>query len=760
MKSGLQVLIFFFCSLSAFAQGLPPIGQWRDHLPMRSVLSLEGDGSALLAATPYGYFTYAPATKEIATKTKTNGLSQVEMRLLSKDPNSKKLLAVYQNANLDLLEGDKIRNIPDLFKSNIQVDKTINHVQWLGEDAFLSTNFGIVVVNTNKFEIKETYRPGNNGAPIQINQTAFFKGALYAASQDGLLKASYPSAALADFRNWQVEDVAGRLPVQRILVWKDQLVLQRNDSLFLKKDTGWNLLYNSNKFITCLVVANDKLYVGLSELTKGSFVIIDPITLAVQTLTSSYLTYPTDCIVFENELWAADLRNGIIQLSNNASAPVFPETPAGIALGEGFYADGILFAASGELQNQVTANVSLDGVYKYDGNSWRSYTAATLAAIDSTKDIRSLVYLASSGSVFAGSHGGGLLEITKENKAIVYKQGSFLSPVFNANSTYRVGGLAVDRDQQIWMTNSGAPQGVIVRKADGTTRKFTIPFSYTAFGLSKIIVDQDNRKWIIAPNGDGVFCFDHGNDVDQTGDDQWRQFKQGLGRGNLPSNNVKSLVSDKNGFVWIGTDKGLAVIQCTAELFTAVSCEAVLPVVQQDNFAGRLLAEEIINDIQVDGADRKWVATSNGVWLLSADGQKIINRFTEKNSLLLSDDVRSIVVQQQTGEVFFFTKSGICSFRGTANAPETSKKKPFVFPNPVPPGYSGTIAIRDLPENAWVRITEMDGRLVYQTRSLGGQAVWNGRNYKGERASSGTYLIFVSDEYNTQQVAGKIFFIK
>jgi ligand-binding sensor domain-containing protein len=322
-----------------------------------------------------------------------------------------------------------------------------------------------------------------------------------------------------------------------------------------------------------------------------------------------------------------------------------------------------------------------------------------------------------------------------------------------------VGGLALDKDQQLWITNSDALQGLVVKKKDGTTKKFTIPFSYAGYELTKIIVDLDNRKWMIAPNGDGVFCFDHGENIDQIGDDQWRQFKQGLGRGNLPSNQVTSLACDRNGFIWLGTDKGLAVVQCTEELFSA-SCEAILPVVQQDNFAGRLLSEEIINDIKVDGADRKWIATSNGVWLLSADGQKVISRFTEKNSFLLSDDVRSIVIHQKTGEVFFFTKNGICSFRGTATEPETIEKKPFVFPNPVPPGYTGTIAIRDLPENAWVRITELDGRLVYQTRSLGGQAIWNGKNYKGERASSGIYLLFVSNENNTQQVAGKIFFIK
>jgi hypothetical protein len=275
-----------------------------------------------------------------------------------------------------------------------------------------------------------------------------------------------------------------------------------------------------------------------------------------------------------------------------------------------------------------------------------------------------------------------------------------------------------------------------------------------------IIIDDANRKWIMGGPGNGLICFDDAGTPDQTNDDRWRVFKQGRGNGNLPSSNVLSVVSDRNGFIWVGTDRGVALIQCGDDLFKPGICDAILPVVQQDNVAGLLLTNEQINDMKVDGADRKWIATNNGVWLLSADGQKTIYRFTKSNGKLLSNKVRSILLNPETGEVFFFTEDGICSFRSTATEPAAEKQKIFVFPNPVPSGYTGTIAMRNLPSNAWVRIVELDGKLVFQTRSLGGQAIWNGRNYKGERTSSGVYLIYVSDENNQQQLAGKIFFIK
>lgn len=156
------------------------------------------------------------------------------------------------------------------------------------------------------------------------------------------------------------------------------------------------------------------------------------------------------------------------------------------------------------------------------------------------------------------------------------------------------------------------------------------------------------------------------------------------------------------------------MIQCGDDLFNPSKCEAILPVVQQNNVAGLLLANEQINDIKVDGADRKWFATSNGVWLLSPDAQKTVYRFTKSNGKLLSNQVYSLVIHQESGEVFFFTADGICSFRSTATEPQVEPKKLYVFPNPVPSGFTGSIAIKGLAANAWVRITELDGKLVFK----------------------------------------------
>jgi hypothetical protein len=319
--------------------------------------------------------------------------------------------------------------------------------------------------------------------------------------------------------------------------------------------------------------------------------------------------------------------------------------------------------------------------------------------------------------------------------------------------------LQFDAENNLWISNFGAAQPLRVRKADGSWKSFSLPFTVFENAISQIVIDDNNYKWIVSPKGNGLICYDHGSSIDNTGDDKWRRFGSGTGNGNLPSNDVLCAAKDKNGYIWIGTNDGVGVIQCPEQAFSSPSCDAFWPVVPNGNFAGYLFKGQDGRSIVVDGADRKWIATRNGVFLVSASGEKVIYQFTDENSPLLSSDVKKIAIDGKTGEVYFATLKGICSFRSTATEGSEKNENVLVFPNPVPPGFSGTIAIRGLVNNAIVKITELDGRLVYQTRALGGQAIWDGRNYRGQKISSGAYLVLVSDDGRKERTATKIFFI-
>ena len=761
----MKLLCFLFCLWSSLAssqaQSIPPIGQWRDHVPNRNVMHVELFSNEVFAATPFGVFTYDQDHNEFQRKTKVNGLSDIGLKVLCKDPTSNRICVVYSNSNVDIIDDNLVSNIPDILLKKTSSDKTVNNVAWIGDYIYLSSNLGVIVVNPAKSEIKDTYHTGQTSEDEKVYQVSVLNGVIYAATEHGLKKANYNSSNTSGIGAWSVEEdvmlSAGKY--DDLLLWDDQLIVQKDDSIFIKRSDVWSLYYTSSKPISRLRVSNHKLFMFQRDIDHARIEIFSSPNDSIHTPANASVSDPKDCKELNGVLWVADGIQGLLRFEGRNVQVINPSSPDNIATGEAIYFNKNIWATEGSVTQNWQGHSNKGGVFRFDGNSWTSYSNQTNSELDSLTDIIAITGDLSKGDVFLGSFGGGLARLNQSDVK-VYKQNSPISPSAPFQNSYLVGGVSSDQENNIWVTNYGASNGLLVKKPDGTWQSFNIPFQYTDNAVGKILIDASSHKWIISPKGNGLFCFDDAGTIDQLNDDQWRYFRQGKGSGNLPSSNVLSIASDRNGFIWVGTDKGVGIIQCGDNIFNAAECEALLPIVQQDAYAGLLFGEEPVYDIAVDGADRKWIATHHGVWLITADGQKVIYRFTKTNSPLLSDVVHHIVLNKESGEVFFLTDWGICSFRGTATEPDVVKQKVIVFPNPVPSGHAGAIAIKGIPENSWIKITELDGRLVFQTRSLGGQAVWNGRNYKGEKITSGAYLVFISNESNSEQLATKIFFIK
>jgi hypothetical protein len=310
------------------------------------------------------------------------------------------------------------------------------------------------------------------------------------------------------------------------------------------------------------------------------------------------------------------------------------------------------------------------------------------------------------------------------------------------------------------VTNATAPEPLSVRKAsDGTWQSFNFSSLVINPVVGDIIVDQSNRKWMVLPRGVGILVFDD-NGTWAPGDDKMKKLSATVGNGNLPSNEVECIAEDHDGEIWVGTDKGVAVFFCADQIFSSSGCEAQQIYIEQDGHTQLLLATEVVTAIAVDGANRKWIGTQNsGVYLMSADGTTQIQHFTLENSPLLSNEIRTLAINPKTGEVFFGTSDGIISYRNDATEGLEDYTNVYVFPNPVKPGYEGPIAITGLVENANVKITDISGTLVYQTKALGGQAIWYGKNFKGERSKSGVYMVFCSNEDGSKTYITKILLV-
>ena len=743
-------------------QPVPPIGFWRDHLPYHSAIDVVAGNGKIFCATPYSLFSVATSDKSIERLSKTSGLSETGISVIHYDKTNEKLFIAYSNSNIDILYRNDLINIPDLKRDNIAGNKSIYNIYSLAALYYLSTGLGIVVVDADRFEIKESWMIGAGGNQVKVNGLTNNAGFFYAATEEGLKRAS-DANNLADYNNWQLLSGTNGLTngsCQNVVTVQGKVIVQKNDSLFVQNGTAWELFYQDGWPIISATGTENKISLCQQKINGESKVTVlnSDGTVANTFIQPAVISFPRKAIIEEGVTWIADQSGGLLQFRGASFEQYQPDSPEGIATGEMVVYNNILYAAAGSVDPLWNPQGNSLGIYLFKEEGWATINGKRYPQIDSLLDYVPVAPDPADQTIWAGSFGGGLLHIKADQSFEIFKQ-NLLGPFINDPLSYRVAGLAFDAENNLWISNYGAAQPLLVKKSNGTFSKFSIPFSLTENALVQLIIDDNNYKWIVAAKGGGLICFDHGASIENAGDDRWKRFSSGTGNGNLPDDDVRCVAKDKNGFIWVGTANGIGVIQCPQDVFIAQGCEAIWPIVQHGNFSGYLFSGEEVNSIAVDGADRKWVATKNGAWLISATGEKVVYQFTEENSPLLDNDIRKIAIDGVSGEVYFATSKGICSFRSTATEGGSENENVLVFPNPVPPGYSGTIGIRGLTNNAIVKITEMNGRLVYQTRAAGGQAVWDGKDYKGRKISTGVYLVLVSNDERTEKMATKIVFI-
>jgi len=227
---------------------------------------------------------------------------------------------------------------------------------------------------------------------------------------------------------------------------------------------------------------------------------------------------------------------------------------------------------------------------------------------------------------------------------------------------------------------------------------------------------------------------------------------------------VRCVTEDLDHNIWIGTDNGLLMLERSqidqqGTVFTQVK----VPRNDGTDLADYLLAGLDIRCITVDGAGRKWIGTSgNGVYLISTDNMEQLQHFTTENSPLLSDIVKAVAINPSSGEVFFGTEKGLCSFVSDATeaATEMTKDNVWAYPNPVTPDYTGPITITGLTMDADVKILAANGALIHQGRSNGGTYTWDGCDREGRRVASGVYMVATATSSGEKGTVCKIAIVR
>lgn len=764
-----KILIFVFLSfyIFSFAQEAG-VKQWKDYLPYNNGIFVAKRYEIVYCASNKALFTYNEETKEVTRISTVNGLSDINISALAFDKITGNIIIGYENGNIDFIEKDNnFLNISDLKNGNIIGDKRINNITISNDGyAYLSCGFGIVKLNIEKKELSETYFIGNNSSNVNVNDIELLNNYIYAATDNGIYRANL-NTNLSDFNNWQLMSQFNQGKYNTMAVFNNKLFVNKrynqynSDTIFIFDGTNKSVFNEQLNLGTWNIVNNgDTLILVHNESIDAFNLNMDNIEHIYQYQNNvplpRYAIYDSKGI-----MWVADYEYGLVKVLNNWNAETI--SISGPPFYEAYqmtYNNGrLLVARGGLLVNWLNLWMNR-GIYYMEDNNWVSLYKS-INALDTIFDIIQVETAPNDdNTIYAASWHNGLLEIKNNILTNIYDdKNSSLQNISQINfRSIRISGIAFDNNNNLWVSNALTDRPLSVRTNNGKWYSFALNGQVGNLTITgKVIVDSYNQKWLLLPKDNKIVVFDENGTFADESDDNIRVLTNAEGNGNLPGGLILDIANDKNGVIWVCTDKGIIVYYNPEEIFLKNEFNGEQILIDQGGYIQPLLESEIVTSIAIDPANRKWFGTDgSGVFFISEDGTKELAHFTKENSPLLSNKIQDIAINENNGEVFIATNEGIISYRSDATLPMQSLDNVYAYPNPVYPDYEGFIVIKNLMQNTTVKISDLYGNLVFETVSVGGQALWNGKNLKNKKVNSGIYLVYATDEQGNNKVVTKI----
>lgn len=755
MLKSIFTFIFLLLFFGLFAQSDIPIGVWKSHLAYKEGLWVAQSDQSVFYAAAKGLMILSKEDNSVRFLSREDGLSDVSISKIFFDPFNSQLIIFYDDSNIDILsDGDEITNISSI-KDNRTVigSKKVNDFHVINENlAYLATDFGILSFNLKRREFVNT-----TFTPFAINAIGFLNNQIYAASDNGIFFLSVSDLNPADFGRWQkVSGIAG-LPqnykVDVFEVFNGKLYFTVDNVLFSgNNEIGFTEIYQPlNGFDINFLSASDKnIIIGNRDFGNNRSK-IDYINASGDIKTgidncTGRLTYAVEDT--DGKIWFADEWSPIKYSENiEWGCQRFEyNSPLGNRTGEINFKGKKVFIAGGGATEDYQNPVGSFGFYVYEDKIWTNYQIENLPAIGiyDIPYIQTVVPHPKNDDVYIGSYWNGMLKWNSEDNSTEHFNKDNTNRIFlpRVGDTLRtrVPFMMFDNKDNLWITNFGASRPLVVMTKDGQWQNFSMSGNNN---LAKMTIDKNQNKWFSVQGvGNGLLVFNEGSDIFDTSDDKIRYITSA--NSEIKANRVHTVFSDLNGSVWVGTSEGPVIFDC-ADPFNN-NCTGATRKVIEDGIPAILLKTEEILSIVADGANRKWLGTRNGIFVLSPSGDTLITKYDTKNSPLLDNVVRYMAFNGETGEMWISSNNGIQSLRTTTTTGGRVHGDVYVFPNPVRPEYQGIIAINGLVRDANVKITDMNGRLVHETIADGGQAIWDAKDYTGKRVASGVYLVFSSSQ--------------
>ena len=617
VKAIILLPFYLFTLLPLNAQ----VGTWKHYLAYHEVQDICAADQYLFVLASNGLYQYNLNDQSITTFDRINGLSDTHITHIGWSQQAKRLIAVYENANIDLIDvNGNVTNISSLYSKSTTEDKTVTDLRIDGIYAWLVTSFAILKVNMQKAEITDTYTKNHPNYPTSL-----------------------PEKSTADYDKY-IATVSTLDPL----------------------GPDYNHFYEA-KFV------DGKLYTTGGYFLSG---MPDP-------------QYP-----------------GIIQVYDGNDWTTFEEN---ISEKTGYrYIDiNCLDVMPGNPQYVVAGGRT--GIYEFNNGSLVRFH---------NKDNSPL-----RGAVDRGNQLG--------------------------NDYVLISGMKFDSNGHLWVLNNQT-EGVTLLEFDPVENKWTDHHNEVLTnenGIGKhafrsMIIDSRGLLWFVNHSWvePAVFCCDMENDIVLKYDNFVNQ--DGT-RYNV--NWITCVCEDKEGNIWVGTDTGAFMIQKEEVGQSSVTFYQVkVPRNDGTDYADYLLNGVSISSIAIDGGNRKWFGSDNaGAFLISADNMQQLQNFNTSNSKLISNNVAYISINPSSGEVFFLSDKGLCSYMSNATEPSETMddNTVYAYPNPVTPDYDGLITVVGLTYDADVKIIASNGALIAEGRSNGGMFTWDGRDRKGRRVASGIYMV-------------------
>jgi ligand-binding sensor domain-containing protein len=757
--------LIFILFVSQFSLGQQSNQMWKGYFSYNEIVDVESASTAVFASTQNALFTQAIVSSNLNIYNSITGLKPDVISTIHHSEafnktfvgNNNGLILIQNSDGSVTTKVDVIEEVP--VPPN---KKKINDFYEFNGRLYVATDYGISVMDVATSEFITTYFIGTAGEETEVLQTTVLNNEIYAVTRSfGIRKANLNNPNLFDFSQWQTFDTS---------FWTG--IVTFNNQLVAANTNARTYRYNGASFQEIL----NHNQIGLKLKTNGNELIIttqNNIYVLGQSFNiMAHITQITDlnvkftaATVVDEFIYIGTEKNGLFSTPITNPTVFTAMSPNGPLQNYAFRVKkgkNKLWMVHGDYTQQFNPYPLDDlGISTYTtDNSWQVLPYQDLLGAKSLSDIA--INPSRSNEVFVTSYFSGMLKFQGEEVELLNNTNTgpngLESLVLSGNPSYidiRINSPAFDKEGNLWVTNGLVDRGIKVLRANGQWQSYDlsgITANLATGRYNSMAIDKNSTKWIAAYN-DGVVAFNenYGNKfivINQENAD-------------IPAPVVNCLAIDNRNQLWIGTMAGLRVLSSVDRFITETELDVFPIIIQEGDLAQELFYQQPILDIAVDGANRKWVSIADGgVFLVSSNGQQTIYRFDKSNSPLPSNNILDIEIDGVSGEVFFVTDKGMVSFLGTSTKPSDSLGDVYVYPNPVRPNFVGTVKISGLTDKANIKITDIEGNLVYETTSSGGTIEWDTTAFGKYKVASGVYMIFVASEDGLDSTVKKVMIVR